>query len=97
MLWGDEAKVRERFGNGIRDLRITSYLYPFRYPFPPAEVVDFFNAYYGPTLRVFHALDVEAQTALKKDLTALWDRNNRATDGTTDVLAEYIEVIGTRA
>jgi hypothetical protein len=31
------------------------------------------------------------------DLTALWSKNNVATDGTTLVQAEYIEVIGTRA
>lgn len=97
LLWGDEATVRERFGNGVRDLRITPYLYPFRYPFPPAEVVDFFVAYYGPTLRAFNSLGDEAKVAFKEDLSALWNRNNQATDGTTKVMSEYIEVVGTRA
>jgi SAM-dependent methyltransferase len=97
LLWGDEGKVRERFGQGVSDLRITLYLYPFRYPFPPSEVVEFFIAYYGPALRAFHSLGEEAQAAFKEDLTALWTTNNRATDGTTDVQAEYIEVVGTRA
>jgi hypothetical protein len=34
--------------------------------------------------------------ALHDELTALWTRNNIATDGTTHVRSEYIEVIGTR-
>lgn len=97
LLWGDEATARERFGRGVRDLRITPYGYPFRYPFAPAEVVDFFILYYGPTLRAFNTLNEEAKGAFKEDLTALWTRNNRAADGTTEVLAEYIEVVGTRA
>lgn len=97
LLWGDEGRVRERFGEGVKDLRITPYLYPFRYPFPPADVVDHFNACYGPTVRAFASLDENAKGAFKEDLTELWSRNNRATDGATDVQAEYIEVIGTRA
>jgi len=97
LLWGDEATVRERFREGVKDLRITPYLYPFRYPFPPAEVVDFFIAYYGPTLRAFGSLNEETKPSFKNDLTALWETNNQATDGTTDVMAEYIEVVGIRA
>lgn len=97
LLWGDAAKVQERFGEGIRDLRITPYLYPLRYPFPPAEVVDFFVAYYGPMLRAFASLDDAAKVTFKEELTELWTRNNRATDGTTDVMSEYLEVVGTRA
>lgn len=97
LLWGDTASVRERFGNGVTDLRITLAMYPFRYPFSPAEVVDFFDAYYGPTVRASNSLEAEAKAAYKEELTALWSRNNRATDGTTDVLAEYIEVVATRA
>jgi ubiquinone/menaquinone biosynthesis C-methylase UbiE len=96
LLWGDESRVRERFGNGVRGLEMTRYLYPFRYPFPPADVVEFFLAYYGPTARAYQGLGEEGKAALKEDLTALWSRNNRATDGTTEVMAEYLEVVGTR-
>ena len=37
------------------------------------------------------------QKAMHDDLTALWSKNNVATDGSTRVLSEYIEVVGTRA
>ncbi len=97
LLWGDEVTCRQRLGAGVKDLRITRYMYPFEYPFAPAKVVAFFIEYYGPTNRGYSSLNGDAQTSLRDDLTALWSRNNVATDGTTRVLAEYIEVVGTRA
>jgi SAM-dependent methyltransferase len=96
LLWGDETTCRQRLGVGVRELKITRYMYPFEYPFAPEKVVDFYIEYYGPTNRAYGSLDDASRKALHDDLTALWTRNNRATDGTTRVLAEYIEVIGTR-
>jgi SAM-dependent methyltransferase len=97
LLWGNETTCRERLGAGVAEVKITRHLYPFEYPFAPEKVVDFFIEYYGPTNRAYLALDVAGQKAMHDDLTALWTRNNVATDGSTRVLAEYIEVIGTRA
>jgi len=96
VLWGDEATVRERLRFGVRDLRITSRQYPFRYPFPPADVVEFFRTYYGPTNRAFAALDAAGQTALRADLVDLWTTHNTARDGGTSLLAEYLEVTAIR-
>lgn len=97
LLWGNESTCRERFGTGVGDLTVTRHLYPFEYPFAPAKVVDFFIEFYGPTNRAYGSLDAAGQQAMHDDLTALWSRNNVATDGSTRVLAEYIEVVGTRA
>ena len=97
LQWGDEATCRQRFGAGVSDLAITRRIYPFEYPFPPALVVDFFFAYYGPTNRAYASLGDEGKQTLRDDLIALWTRNNLATDGTTKVDAEYIEVAGIRA
>ena len=94
--WGDEETVRERFADGISHLRVSQHLYPFRYPFPPAEVVEFFRRYYGPTHKAFAALDAEKQAALRGDLEQLWIEHNTATDGTTLIEAEYLEVVAVR-
>ena len=96
MKWGDEATVRERLKNGISNVQITRRLYPMQYPFPPAEVVDFFATYYGPTNRAKAALDEDRQIAMHDELEALWSKNNLATDGTTSVDAEYLEVVAIR-
>ena len=95
--WGDEATVRERLSDGVADLKFRRQMCPFKYPFPPEEVVEFFRMYYGPTQRAFDALDAEGQAALRNDLNQHWSENNRATDGTTHTEAEYLEVLATRA
>jgi SAM-dependent methyltransferase len=96
VLWGDETTVRQRLGDGTADLRMTKRMYPFAYPFPPAEVVDYFRTYCGPANRAFGALDAQGQAALQHDLEQLWSAHNRAEPGATRVEAEYLEVIATR-
>lgn len=96
-LWGDETTVRERLKNGIADLKTTTRVIPFKFPFSPIETVEYFRAYYGPTQMAFKALDDDAQTALRRDLEELWTRHNQAADGTTEVELEYLEVIAVRA
>jgi SAM-dependent methyltransferase len=97
LKWGDEATVRKRLNHGISRLEVSRRLYPMRYPFPPAEVVEFFRLYYGPTNRAFASLDAVGRSALRNDLEALWDRNNLAGSGATHVRAEYLEVVATRS
>lgn len=97
VLWGDEATVRERLQDGIADLRLTRKMYPFKYPFPPSEVVEFFRTYYGPTNRAFASLDADKQAALRADLERLWSEHNKASDGGTEIESEYLEVVATRA
>ena len=96
-LWGDEATVRERLDEGLSELSLSRRLYTFSYPFPPREVVEFFQLYYGPTHQAFAALDFEGRERLRNELETLWTTHNRAGAGSTTVLAEYLEVIGTRA
>lgn len=97
LLWGDEAVVRTRFGDGLRDLRITPRTYPFRYPFGPERVVDFFFEYYGPTYKAYGSLDEGGKVALREELIELWSRHNRAGRGETYVESEYIEIVGIRS
>ncbi|HEY0721192.1 MAG TPA: class I SAM-dependent methyltransferase [Gammaproteobacteria bacterium] len=95
--WGDEATVRERLRTGIAILEVARRIYPMRYPFAPAEVVEFFRLYYGPANRAFAVLDEVKQEALRSDLVNLWSTHNRTSGDQTVVEAEYLEVIATRA
>jgi SAM-dependent methyltransferase len=96
LLWGDEPAVRERLKNGVASLECSRHLYELSYPFSPADVVEFFRANYGPMTRAFASIGAEAQQQLRSELTDLWSRHNRATDGTTKVDAEYLQVIAVR-
>ncbi|WP_243303852.1 class I SAM-dependent methyltransferase [Geothrix oryzisoli] len=95
--WGEEATVRARFRDGVAGLETRKHLYPMRYPFPPGDVVDFFQAYYGPINRAFASLEADGQEALHQDLERLWSEHNQARDGSTQVEAEYLEVVAVRA
>src|ERR1051326_216005 len=96
-LWGDEATVRDRFRTGVAELKLTPRLYHFDYPFPPDAVVEFFRVNYGPMTRAFASLDANAQKALRSELVRLWAEHNTATDNTTKVDGEYLEVVATRS
>jgi ubiquinone/menaquinone biosynthesis C-methylase UbiE len=97
MLWGDEATVRERFQDGTSELKLTKRTYPsWTYPFAVPEVVEFFRENYGPTQRAFAALDESGQQALRHDLEQVFSAYNRATNGTTRLEGEYLEVIAVK-
>jgi ubiquinone/menaquinone biosynthesis C-methylase UbiE len=97
MLWGHEATVRERLRD-FAEVKVERRIAAMRYPFPPAETVDFFRRYYGPTGKAFDALAPDAQAALRRDLVELQSSHNSAsTPGTTEARAEYVEVIAVRA
>ena len=97
VLWGDEDTVRERLSEGISDLTMTKQPIVFTYPFGPAEVVEHFRRYFGPTQKAFESLDENGQAALRADLERLWTAANQADDGTSRVGSEYLEVLAVRA
>jgi len=91
-MWGDEAVVRERFGRGAKQITCNRVICEFTYPFSPAEAVQLFRDYFGPTKVAFSRLDANGQAALAVDMEGLWVANNQVKDGTTLVPAEYLEV-----
>jgi ubiquinone/menaquinone biosynthesis C-methylase UbiE len=96
MLWGDETTVRDRL-KGFAEVKLTRRIAVMRYPFAPAETVEFFRRYYGPTGRAFDMLGLPAQEALRRSLVELQSAHNAsATPETTEVHAEYLEVVAVR-
>ena len=97
VLWGDESVVRQRFGDKVSELRCTVRKVQFSFPFPAKEVVAFFRQYFGPTQLAFSKLDEAGQAQLAALMEAHWAEHNTATDGTTSVIGEYLEVRAIRA
>jgi 2-polyprenyl-3-methyl-5-hydroxy-6-metoxy-1,4-benzoquinol methylase len=96
LLWGDESTVRERLSDQVAEINFTKQTISFEFPFDVAETIEHWRQFYGPTHKAFAALDAERQTALRGDLEKLWADNNLATDGTTRVESEYLEVTARR-
>ena len=97
LLWGTDTAVEKRFAEGIADLQTTKRTLYFTFPFGPVETVECFRLYYGPTQKAFESLDLAAQRSLRSDLESLWADHNQATDGTTKVESEYLDIRAIRA
>ena len=97
LLWGDEATVRQRLASGTTQIKVTPRTMTIAFPFEPREVVQFFREYFGPTRVAFSKLDASGQAEYAAATEQLWHEHNQATDGTSRVQAEYLEVIATRA
>jgi SAM-dependent methyltransferase len=97
VLWGDETIVRQRLSADVSSLNLTPQKFWFHYPFSPRKTVEFFRQYFGPTQVAFSRLDQAGQAALASQLEALWSEHNTATDGTTRVETEYLDVRAIRS
>jgi SAM-dependent methyltransferase len=98
LMWGTEEAVRERFKDDrIGDVQVHRRKIMFTFPMSPAEVVEHFRQYFGPTKKAFDSLDAAGKEALRKDLQEYWEDLNIATDGTTLGESEYLEVRAIRS
>jgi len=97
LLWGDESIVRQRLGQGTKQVHCKRQNVQFAYPFPPKETVEFFRRYFGPTQMAFSRLDETGQQSLAEQLETLWKEHNTDNNGGTAVAAEYLEVQAFRA
>jgi ubiquinone/menaquinone biosynthesis C-methylase UbiE len=96
LKWGNPEMVKERLSIYFENICTTERLYPFRYPFPPAEVADYYITHFGPVIKAMERLDESGKASLREDLVQLWTGGNIAEDGTTHVDAELLEVVAIR-
>jgi SAM-dependent methyltransferase len=96
VLWGTEAHLRELFGDGITELRVTRREFFMRYR-SAEHWLEYFRTWFGPTKRVFESLPPERAEAYATELLDLWRSMNTAKDGTLRAPAEYLEVVAVRA
>ena len=97
MTWGIESNVIERFGAaGVPKARISCVreTYTFRFASRPADLVDAFRKYYGPTMNAFEAAEKNGRSEdLKAELDDLFSAENKSSDpGATIIPATYLRV-----
>ena len=93
-LWGSEEHVRELFaGTGV-ELEFTRGLNPWHFDSAEHYVV-FMETHYGPTLKARERLTAEGRWEdCRRELLAMAERRNEATDGGLLMGAEYLVVVG---
>jgi SAM-dependent methyltransferase len=93
-LWGEEAHVRELFGDRVTELSATARDLSVDRFATGADFRDYFKACYGPTIAVYRSIadDPERVAVLDRELAELGDRF--LVDGAMPW--EYLLVVATR-
>jgi SAM-dependent methyltransferase len=96
VTWGLEENVRDRFGAaGVpsEEISVERATYTFRHAGPPAEFLDRFRLYYGPTMNAFEAAEKDGRAGqLRAELTALFEAQNQGGADRTIIPATYLKV-----
>lgn len=95
MRWGTEPRIVELFGPDATDIRCERRRFNFRYQ-SAAHWIEVFRNFYGPTYKVYAALDPDRQASLTRDIGALLERQNVGGAHSLVVPSEYLEVVITR-
>ena len=96
MLWGVEGNIVERFvAAGVAAENVTMERDTFRFLTPglsPAELIDLFRRFYGPTMNAFEAAEKNGRTEeLRGQLVEMAEAQNVAASG-TDISAVFMRV-----
>src|SRR5215831_6678395 len=87
MTWGVEGSVIERFtaaGIPKENISFARDTFTFNFPGTPAEFVDAFRKYYGPTMNAFEAAEKQGRAAeLQKELEELFKSQNKSQNATS--------------
>lgn len=96
LRWGTEEGVRELLGGSVTELRFERRLMDMCAESADAAV-SYNRTWFGPTRTLFAQLEGAAADALAAELSAHFERFNRAIDGTLVAEAEYLEVVAVKA
>ena len=95
LLWGTQGYLEEIFAGELLTLTCTERTFTWR--FRSAEAfVDYFRAYYGPTLKAFEAVGDDGADGLFADLVALVGRHNGADSGPVAIPSTWLETAAVR-
>jgi len=97
MLWGIEGQVTERFvsaGIAAEAISFSRETFTFKASCSPAEFLNVFKNYYGPTMNAFEAAEKNGKAAdLQQELDALFNDHNKSNaNDTTTIPATFLLV-----
>ena len=95
MTWGVESNVIDRFsaaGIPSENISFERKTYTFEFPGAPAQFLDAFRQFYGPTMNAFEAAERSGRAnESQAELEALFNRQNASSvQGATSIPATYL-------
>jgi ubiquinone/menaquinone biosynthesis C-methylase UbiE len=95
LRWGTDAGLDELLGDGVSSIDSEERT-ALQYYRSIDHAVEVFLHYFGPAVRAADAAGDTARESFRSDLRAVFDRYNRATDGTAVVENRYLLTVATR-
>ncbi|SDJ51195.1 class I SAM-dependent methyltransferase [Natronorubrum texcoconense] len=95
LRWGTDEGLDELLGADTRTID-SNRRTALQYYRSIDHAVDVFSTYFGPTIRALETLDADERERLRNDLGDVFERYNRATDGTAIVENQYLQTVATR-
>src|SRR5690606_28169477 len=97
MLWGVESNIIERFeaaGIPKENIHLSKETFTFNSSMSPAEFVQRFRDFYGPTMNAFEAAEQNGKAEeLQKELVELFTKENKNNDpNNTSISATFMLV-----
>jgi hypothetical protein len=97
MTWGVDTHITERFGRaGVPKEKISMVKDTYHFISPdksPADLVESFRRYYGPTMNAFEAAEKSGKVEeLHGQLLDLVKAQNQSTNGGTSIPATFLRV-----
>jgi ubiquinone/menaquinone biosynthesis C-methylase UbiE len=96
LVWGDEAHVRELFGDRVSSLEASGRELVETVPGTPADFCEFYRQTFGPVIAAFASVenDSERSAALEREFLDFVKRANAGPpDGPTELRFEYLLVL----
>jgi ubiquinone/menaquinone biosynthesis C-methylase UbiE len=96
LTWGDEAHVRELFGDRVSSLEASKRELVEKVPGPPAEYRDLYKRTFGPVVAAFASVEDDPERSANLDrefLEFATDANVGPPEGPTELRFEYLLVL----
>ncbi len=94
--WGTDAGIRELLGRGAKSVRAELRTCVQHYQ-SIDHMLSLFREYFGPTRRAYETAGPAQAAHLTADLRAVLEPLNRATDGTVEIVGEYLAAVVVKA
>ncbi len=92
LRWGTDEGLNELLGPGCSSIKNTKRK-ALQYYYSTDHAVEVFSRWFGPTIRAAEKLDINEHKNLLNDLKEVFNRYNRATNGTAVVENTYMQTI----
>jgi ubiquinone/menaquinone biosynthesis C-methylase UbiE len=94
LRWGSDEGLEALLGPGVRSME-SEERSALQYYRSIDHAVQVFTTWFGPTIRAADSLDDHSRERLREDLRSMFERYNRATDGTAVIENRYRLTVAT--